>query len=169
MTLFDSNPVFNRIGELAECLCAQIQDPDNGVPDVCFCGIVPGDQAVGDYAGDCNTKCGMAWVRLAGMYPMAILGTPDATPGNCGVGVGIDVEMGIMRCIDFGDEQGNMPPPADLLAATQLQIADALIMRKALFCCDAIPAKEAIMSAYTPVGPLGGLVGGTILVSMGTE
>jgi hypothetical protein len=169
MTLYDSNPVFDRLGELAECLCAQIQDPENGVPDVCFCGVVPGDQAVANYAGDCNDVCGMAWVRLVQMYPMAVIGQADATPGNCGVGVGIDVEVGILRCIEFGDEQGNLPPPAVLLAATQLQIADALVMRKAIYCCDAIPSKEAIVTPYAPTGPLGGLVGGMMTVSMGTE
>ena len=169
MTLYDSNPVFSRVGELAECLCAQIQDPENGVPDVCFCGIVPGEQAIGNYAGDCKNKCGMAWVRLVSLYPMASIGQIDSTPGNCGVGVGIDVEMGIFRCISIGDEQGNLPSPAELLEATQLQIADALVMRKAVYCCDAIPSKEVILANYTPVGPLGGLVGGTFRVSMGTE
>ena len=169
MTLYDDNPVFNRLGELAVCLCEQIQDPENGVPDVCFCGIVPGEQAIGNYAGDCKNKCGMAWVRLVSLYPMASIGAIDQTPGNCGVGVGIDVEMGVFRCISIGDEQGNLPSPAELLEATQLQIADALIMRKAVLCCDAIPSKEAILANYTPVGPLGGLVGGTMQVSMGTE
>lgn len=105
MTLYDDNAVFNRVGELAECLCAQIQDPENGVPDVCFCGVVPGDQAIGNYAGDCTEKCGMAWVRLVSLYPMGSLGTIDRTPGNCGVGLGIDVEMGIFRCISIGDSE----------------------------------------------------------------
>jgi hypothetical protein len=169
MTLYDSNPVFSRVGELALCLCEQIQDPDNGVPDVCFCGVVPGDQAIGNYAGDCNDKCGMAWVRLVSVYPMSSVGVINPEPGNCGVGLGVDIEMGIFRCISVGDEQGNLPSPAELLEATQLQIADALVMHKAVRCCTAIPSKEAIIGPYTPVGPLGGLVGGTVQVSMGTE
>ena len=169
MTLYESNRVFDRVGELSECLCAQILDPENGVPDVCYCGIVPGEQAIGNYAGDCKTKCGMAWVRLAGLYPMAAIGQPSIQPGNCGTGLGIDVEMGILRCIEVGDEQGNMISPEEMLAATQLQIADALVMHKAVLCCEAIPSKEAMLSTYTPVGPNGGLVGGIILVSMGTE
>lgn len=169
MTLYDSNPVFNRVGELAECLCAQIADPVNGVPDVCFCGIVPGEQAIGNYAGDCKTKCGMAWVRLAGLYPMASIGVIDPSPGNCGAGLGIDVELGILRCISVGDESGNLPSPVELLESTQLQIADALVMHKAIRCCDAIPSKEAIIANYTPTGPLGGLVGGTLVVSMGVD
>jgi hypothetical protein len=169
VTLYDNNAVFTRVGELALCLCSQIADPENGVPDVCFCGLVPGEQAIANYAGDCKDKCGMAWVRLISMYPMASIGIPDATPGNCGVGVGIDVEMGILRCISVGDEVGNLPSPGELLEATQLQIADAMVMRKAVYCCDAIPSKEAILATYTPNGPLGGLVGGTMIVSMGTE
>lgn len=169
MTLFDDNVVYDRLSALAACLCGQIQDPVNGVPDVCFCGIVPGDQAVGNYAGDCKDVCGMAWVRLVQMYPMVSIGSPDVTPGNCGTGIGIDVELGILRCITVGDEQGNLPTAAELLAATQLQIADALIMRKAVQCCDAVPWKDTIVTTYTPSGPLGGLVGGMLNVSMGTE
>lgn len=166
MTLYDDNLVYDRLTLLAACLCAQIQDPENGVPDVCFCGIVPGDAAVGQYAGDCSVKCGMAWVRMVNLYPSQGVGQATMVPGNCGRAIGIDVELGIMRCISVGDERGNLPSPAELLAATQLQIADALIMHKAVYCCDALPKQDVIVGEYTPLGPEGGLVGGSILISV---
>jgi hypothetical protein len=166
--LVDSNPLYDRVTDLAACLCSAIQNPANGVPDVCFCGIVPGEAVTALYTGgNCKDKCGMAWVRVVSIYPMTQVGAPDLTPGNCGAGVGADVELGIFRCISIGDETGAPTTPAELLAAAQLQIADSLVMQQAVYCCAAIPPKEVIMSAYTPLGPAGGLVGGTWALSMG--
>jgi hypothetical protein len=169
LTVLDSNLLFSRAADLAACLCSQILDPDNGVPDVCFCGIVPGEAATADYAGgDCNKKCGMAWVRIMSIYPMKAVGALDTTAGNCGASLGADLELGIMRCVNTGD--GRTPPsPDELLAATQLQVADSYVMLKAVVCCDTIPNKEAILSAYSPLGPAGGLLGGTYTVSIGVQ
>lgn len=161
-----SNPIFERLAALATCLCAEILNPDWGVPDVCFCGIVPGEAALGDYAGDCDTKCGMAWVRLSSIYPSNAVGVMLTEPGNCAFGLGIDGEIGIMRCIPVGDAMGNPPTPDEMLAAAELQVTDALIMQRAMFCCDAIPQRDVILGQYQTLGPDGGLVGGSFPFSM---
>jgi len=161
-----SNPAFGRLAALATCLCAQIQDPLNGVPDVCFCGIVPGEAALGDYAGDCDVKCGMAWVRMVTIYPSNSVGAALLEPGNCKHGMGMDVEMGMLRCISAGDSLGNPPSPEELLAASELQIADALVMHRAVYCCDTIPPRDVILGQYQTIGPSGGLVGGFFNMSM---
>jgi hypothetical protein len=167
-TVLDTNILFTQVSGLAECLCEQIKDPVNGVPDVCSCGVAPGDNmAPALIDGDCSVVCGAAWVRVSSIYPMKTIGTTDTTPGNCGAGLGADIELGIMRCITVGDERGAGPTSADLLAAAQLQYADALVMRKAVLCCDAFFWREAIMTTYTPLGPGGGMVGGTWMVQVG--
>jgi len=163
---YPPNAVFERLTALATCLCAEIQDPANGVPDVCFCGIVPGEAALGEYAGDCDTKCGMAWIRLVSVYPSNAVGVTVSTAGNCAHGLGMNVEMGMMRCISVGDDQGNGPTPAELLDASELQIADALLMHRALYCCDAIPGRDVILGPYQSLGPQGGLIGGSYGISM---
>lgn len=167
MTLIDENPIYDRLSALASCLCAEILNPDNGVPDVCFCGIVPGEGVPAEYAGDCNTKCGIAWVRLVSVYPSNQVGVLITEPGNCAFGLGIDIEMGMLRCIEVGGEDGSPPSAAELLAASQLQVADALLMQRALYCCTAIPQKEVILGTYQSLGPEGGLVGGAYSISMG--
>ena len=159
-----TNPLFDLLSALATCLCAQIVV--DGSPDVCFCGVVPGGAASQDYTGDCDHSCGMAWVRLSGMYPMAGVGIADATPGNCSASLGADIELGIMRCISVGDSEGNPPPPAELLASTQLQMADAMTMLRAIQCCPAVPTKDTLVGAYAPLGPEGGLVGGVLTLSV---
>jgi hypothetical protein len=165
MTLFDDNPVWARAAALAACLCAAIEDPDNGVPGVCFCGVWPGAQVVAQYAGDCNDVCGMAWVRLSNYYPASGVGIINNQLGNCSAGMGIEFEVGILRCMSVGDEQGGGPTPEELTEAAQLQIADMQVMWQAILCCDAFDARSSIIGPYTPNGPQGGMVGGTILVA----
>jgi hypothetical protein len=156
--------VWDAVEALATCLCSEILNPDNGVPDVCFCGVVPGDAAVVQYAGDCSEKCGMAWVRLGSVYPASSVGVLDQSPGNCTASIGYDVELGIVRCMSVGDEQGNLPPPEELLAAAELQAKDALVLWRAVYCCDVVEPKTVIVGNYVPLGPDGGLVGGIITV-----
>lgn len=154
------NRLFTRLAGLAECLCREIaEDPD--LPEPCFCGVVPGDAAISNYAGDCGDVCGMAWVRLMGLFASTGVTEINALPGNCSGELSAVVEIGILRCIDNGDDQGNPPPPEELLAATDLQVRDALAMQRALVCCSDIDPKSWVLGSYSPTGPLGGIYGGT--------
>jgi hypothetical protein len=153
--------IADRLQALATCLCAQIAADE--LPEPCFCGVLPGEAVAGDYAGNCQTKCGMAWVRLVNIYPAKAIGQPDITPGNCGAGLGFEVEVGIVRCVPVGNAAGMPPTAAQMLAATELQIADSMAMFKALQCC-APDSRDMIVGSYEPTGPEGGLVGGTLLV-----
>ncbi len=160
------NPLAARVQALAACLCAEIQDPENGVPDVCFCGVIPGDAAVAQYAGNCKDKCGMAWVRLASAYPANAPGIILTEASTCTTGMGADIEIGMLRCMTVGDERGNMPSPQEQTDAFELQMADLMVMWKAILCCNAFPGKDILLSQYQPAGPEGGLVGGTFTISI---
>jgi hypothetical protein len=152
----------DTLEKLASCLCAQIET--DGLPAVCFCGLAPGAEIALDYQGDCpDGVCGMAWVRLATAYPATALGNTSEQPGNCAVPVGFDVEIGIVRCASLPDEDGSPPSEADLLADTQIQVADMLVMRRAVVCC---VGSDHLLRAYTPIGPDGGVVGGVWAVSL---
>lgn len=154
--------VESALTDLASCLCAEIADPGSGVPDVCFCGVIPGEAASAMYGGDCTKKCGMAWVRLTQAYPATGPSIQASNPGNCTAGVGFDVEMGMLRCTPIG-EATQAPTDAQLLAAAQLQWADMNVMRRAVACCG---NRDWVMTTYTPMGPGGGLVGGFWLIQM---
>lgn len=147
---------FTVLEELATCMCAQFIAA--GLPPHCFCGVVPGQEAAYDYAGDCDIACGMAWVRLITSYPSVIVATPYDQPNNCGAMLGIEVEMGSVRCVPGLDNSGNPPAPADLLASAQLQSADMMAMRRAIACCSG--SRDFLVGSYQPIGPEGGLVGG---------
>lgn len=156
-----SNRILTRLENLATCLCAAILEAN--LPEPCFCGIVPGEAVVEDYIGDCEPVCGMAFVRLASIYPATSLGQPSDDVNNCGLMLGADIEIGILRCISSGEADGSPPSPEELYAATQLQINDSLAIYKAVNCCD---LGDVLMDTYSPVGPLGGIVGGIWPISI---
>lgn len=160
------NPITARLEAIAACLCAEIEDPENGVPKVCFCGLVPGEIPPAVYSGNCEVACGMAWVRLVTLYPATGIGIASTEPVRCDVPLGIDVEVGMLRCMSVGDERGNLPSDLEQHEAVALQMADAMVMLKALLCCDAIPSGDVIIGQYQTLGPEGGLVGGFFTLSM---
>lgn len=143
---------------VADCLCAQIVA--DGLPEVCFCGVVPGSLAVADQIGDCGDACGMAWVRLEQLYYATQVGVPSGDPGNCTKPLAMNIEVGILRCVDAeGLDQ------SESLQSTELQMADAECMLRAVTCCPALPGRDTVIAPYTPIGPDGGVVGGALLLS----
>lgn len=148
---------------LAACLCEQLADG----PELCFCGVVPGQSVpldVGfttDEGGDCG---GMAYVRTTGIYPSTIVGQANLQPANCTWGQGFDLELGVFRPFPVM-EDGNSPPPDVQLEMTRWQLWDAQAMAKALACCDWIPKMDFVVGIYAPAGPAGGVLGGIVPVS----
>lgn len=167
MTTLPADPLVNEVIDdltvLAACLCEQIRD--SGLPETCFCGVIPGDQVLAAYTGDCAKKCGMAWVRLTSAYPASGVMVPNEQPKNCGAGLGFGVEMGILRCAHVGTAE-RPPTAAEQLLDAQLQMADMLAMRRAVVCCPG--SADWILGQYTPTGPQGGLVGGLWALEMWT-
>lgn len=139
---------------LAECLCTTLKE--EGLPDVCFCGLLPGQQPY-DLAG---TECdqGQAWVRLVSAYPSQRVGVPDTTPGNCNSGLGYTVEVGVLRNFPITSEPLEDP---EILSTSTLVIADMEAVRKAIICCSVLSSKDYSLGPWTPFGPLYGLVGGS--------
>lgn len=160
------NRISDLLTEVAACLVQQVEKdrlPDT--PDLCFAGVFPGETAVGDYAGmNCDEACGMAWVRLLTAYPASGVGRLKEEVGNCGAEVGIDFEVGILRCIPLPDEDGTPPSASDLIAIAELQHSDYLTIMRALNCCRAMPNNSFLTGQYAPSGPIGGLVGGIVTV-----
>lgn len=151
--------------EIAACLCAQIATDKLITP--CFCGVVPGATVVADFFPDCfgndDTRSdGMAWVRMAGAYPAFQPGVVVENPAETMVaGLGFDIEVGILRSIPIPKEGLDEAQSADAL--TQ-QLDDMLCIRRAISCCVALERADHLLNQYTPVGPLGAVVGGAFTV-----
>lgn len=148
--------------DLASCLCQGIKDCRD-IPDVCYCGLIPGAQYIDMTGADCD-PAGQAWVRLGQAFPSARVGVPDLTPGNCGAGVGTVIEVGVMRWFPI---QAEPLTDEEVLEATVIQIRDMEIMREAILCCPSLDKNDFILNTYTPLGPLGGQVGGQWTLTAG--
>lgn len=152
--------------DLAACLCATITDTP-GVGEVCFCGVIPGDGVVTDYAG-CSQweRNGMAWVRQTLMYPASGIDVVNTTVNNCASLTGMDIELGMVRPVAVVDDRGNPPTPEEYEAAAAVMNDDAEVMLAAVQCCDRLHDLDYILGTYQPFGPLGGVVGGTWSVAV---
>jgi hypothetical protein len=159
---YAQNLVFPRMIELAACLCNQLQE--DGLPEPCFCGVLPGESAAWEQRGSCGpSQNGMAYVRLSTTYPSETVGVASQQTGNCSVGLGWDVEMAVLRSVPVLRSGASLSAQqqAELV---ELQIADMMAMRKAISCCLSGSSKDWILGAYLPVGPMGGVVGGGMTI-----
>lgn len=151
--------------EIAACLCAQIETDER--PKPCFCGVVPGAAVVANFMPDCFNNedlptDGMAWVRLAAAYPAFQPGIVVENPAEASVaGLGFDIEVGILRSIPLPTEGLDEAQSADAVTS---QMDDMITIRKAIMCCVALERADFLLNSYTPVGPIGGVVGGAFTV-----
>lgn len=113
-------------------------------------------------------KCGVAWVRLAGIEPTADgdTGLPRNAAGMlCGpLTWTATVEIGVQRCPTFGDAH-TLPTAAESRGDVARQIADQRAMLNALSCCFG-RTQDVTPGEYTPIGPEGFCFGGTWTATM---
>ena len=149
---------------LAACLCDELTKAGRGLS---FCGVLPGDAVVADYVG-MGDDCGMAWVRMTTAYPASQVGVVNQSVNNCGTLLGLEFEIGVLRCFPAPPEYDGEPPALeDQLAAATEQHDDMLAMMRAVMCCTALGSKDYILGSYTPTGPMGLVYGGTWSLMVG--
>lgn len=143
--------------ELATCLCAGVKSA--GLPEPCFCGVMPGDAVARDYCDPCDDgRCGAVWARLVSIASESQL--PDGgTTAICNLVIPVlNIEVGAVRCAPMPDSDGTPPDEAAMLGATQIQIVEAGVMHDAIACC--ADKYDVVLGSYTPTGPAGGCLGG---------
>jgi hypothetical protein len=165
VTLLQDERIWPIATQLASCLCRELADA--GGPEPCFCGILPGDNVAFDYCSPCaGDRCGMAWVRLAGVVPMQNETFGFITPNRCApVLMGV-FEVGVLRCAPTMLEDGSPPTMADQLDAATLQASDMAAACRAAACCFG-NERAVTLGAWNPVGPDGGCLGGSWAVTIG--
>lgn len=149
------------LAALAGCVCSELEQDG----DFCFCGVSLGDEYIAmSGVGDCEDKCGEAWVRLVSANVGDILGQPQDVINNCSSPLSLTLEVGVLRCFKMEDD-GEAPTQRDLLCAATEQINDMVTIKRAVGCCDHFT--DVLFSSWTPMGPTGGLVGGAWTVVAG--
>jgi hypothetical protein len=151
---FDSDTtIWPAMVALSACVC-EVLEERGLLPDDCFCGILPGSQVSYDYPN------GMAWVRLTNAFPSNNFPVQETTlRGSCTAPLAAELEIGMLHCAPMMSSTGIVPGVADQYEATRLQIATMAALRTAITCCT--DDFLLILGEYNPIGPEGGLVGGS--------
>lgn len=151
-------PTWQVLTQMADCLCEAVSTSQ--LDPLCFCSVLPGGgQVAFDFVnGNCDESDGMGWVRLVTLYPTRIFPQPIVEgAGNCNSILAVGVEVGIVRSVPLGDEEGNPPDMATMMAVAQQQAEESELIRRAIACCY---GNGALVGTYAPVGPGDGAIGG---------
>lgn len=149
--------VWPAITKLASCLCLEVDAA--GLPDLCFCGVMPGGEASFELV---TPEKGVAWVRLDSAWPSTSFPEQLAEPG-CAFDMAYTVEIGVAYCAPVAqDRRGAVPAGLALqFDSAMVQTAALAVMRHAIQCCFGAHGKDVLIGQYAPFGPAGGVVGGT--------
>lgn len=166
--LVDDTVMFPVLQRLVECLCAELEKA--GGPDLCYCGMMVGDQMPLELAkcgpGGCG---GVAWIRPMQAFASTEFPQPDETP-SCVAVLAMPVEIGVARCYPRGDPKIAMDPQ-EMFAAARLYMSDMQAVRRAVRCCmaDASFQGSHVMGTWEPIPASGGISGGTWTVIIRPE
>lgn len=144
--------------DLHECLCAELERA--GLSAECDCALVHGSAV--NVAPPAVGK-GYAWVGVDSIVPSKSFPVQDSSPSNCPSPLVVNVTVGVLRCYAV---KVTGESPEDMLKWMDMQMADMAAMRRAILCC-ASAHDDVMLGLYTPMGPEGGVYGGSWTVSLG--
>lgn len=153
---------------LLNCLCEVLATTQNP-PGIC--AMRAGNATIQDIGPTFDECCeGQAYVRVTGFTPTGLsqdpfpAGMEDQIVPACGIPAwSLHLELGIFRCMSA---EGNLSN-AEWLAVQRQQMLDAKSIRRAICCFISVhELKTTAVGAWTPQGPEGGCIGGTMPLSI---
>lgn len=161
--LVDDRVAWPVLSKMADCLCKEIAAA--GLPPTCICSPFPGEAIATDYV---TKDEGMAWVRVSAVFPSANFPAQDQIARGCLMPLAVQLEVGSLFCAPVTEGRSNKPPrmPA-MFDSSRIQMAAMAAMLRAIECCLGREQQKGVsLGAYTPLGPEGGVVGGSWLVTV---
>lgn len=133
------------------------------VDDICSYGLTIGETYVpfnpdpdDDCEDDDEVQCSQLWVRVVNSNPVA--GSVQSFAGqDCSLLMEINLEVGILRCVEI-PEEGEAPTATDVLVAAGQAMTDMKAILCAALSCEVWDSID--VGTWQPVGPLGGQYGG---------
>ncbi len=146
--------------------CYEVEVGKVADPPASVC-LRTGDQVALLVAQSADECCdGLAWVRVAAVYPSANFPEPDAAPSNCGpIQWAVVLELGAARCAPTGDAQ-SIPTCEQWLAVSRAVLDDRAAMVRAVCCWGADTVWPYLVGQWSPWPTEGGCVGGTMQVTV---
>lgn len=155
---------------LLAALVEEVRVRSDGGAGFCSITVAPGDQAIFDFGAE---SCGGAiWTRLSSANLTRSFPTMLDTMSNCAATAVYHAEIGILRPGAVPDTTlgGEVIFPSDeeLFLNSQDQLKDMQVMLEALQAIGS-DYDDFIIQNYIPIGPDGGVVGGTWAFIFGEE
>jgi hypothetical protein len=155
------------LAALLESLSAQIRAAGKE-DDYCSITIQPGNAVVYDFGPDSGCAGG-AWVRLVSANPSVSFPSADVGINNCASTLAYTLEIGMAGPVPGLDERLGrfvLPTDEEQFDAAMRQASEMDLMYEAIRGAG-IP--QMVVGAYTPIGPDGGVLGGTWTLSAGGD
>ena len=143
--------------EVVKLLAQVVHEAEHcGAGPLCTAAVFPGVEVPWDYAGDCGSTCGFAYVRLMTSFPYDVFPQP-AFAASCINPPAHQLAVGIIRCLPVMEDDGDPPSPDDISANALDRFKDQRAIRSAII---KVQPRGSMLGAWQPLGPLGGNVGG---------
>lgn len=156
-----SDEIPDPAAALNEALVAFTGCIGEALADICSYGLTIGETYVPfdpDPEDDCDedeVACSQAWVRVMAVQPAHVT---ESFEGDCGGVMRLDLEVGVLRCLEI-PEGGEAPTATDVLVASMQAMTDMRAIHCAAMACEVWDSIET--GQWSPSGPLGGQYGGT--------
>lgn len=158
-----AQPVLDAVLGCLEVEVARVPSPPGAV-----C-LRPGDRVDLLIAQNRDECCeGLAWVRLAQVYPSSEFPDQDVDYSKCQKGWAVVVELGVARCAPVGDER-TLPSCDEWVASVNDVTADAAALRRTVMrlrTLENFRHTMTITGAWEPMTMEGGCVGGAMLLTV---
>lgn len=131
----------------------------DAIPDICSYGLTIGDTYVpfDPDEGECeddDVACSQIWVRVESVTPVG----SDSWEGDCATVMRIELEVGVLRCLEIPDK-GEAPTTSQVLFAAVQAMSDMNAIYCAAMDCEVWNSVES--GTWFPMGPMGGQYGGS--------
>jgi hypothetical protein len=166
-----ADPVAAPVLEALLDATVALYDSTSGVDSPCAVMFLSGAAAALDHGRDCAAGCsGQLWVRLVQAYPTTRFPEQQVTAYRGELSYAVVVELGMVRPAPLETEidgQLFVPTVEAEQAAAALAVTDQAILRHAALVSygDELNV-DLVLGAYTPFGPEGGVVGGSVTVTV---
>jgi hypothetical protein len=160
-------PVLAGVLNAAADLFGELAAGDVDVVEPCAVMVVAGaapalDRGLAEEGG----CCGQLWVRLVNLYPSRNFPEQDGGPHAEELSWAVSVELGLVRpapVVRDVDGVAVLPSDDEERDAAAVASVDAAILREALLNRYAAEHDTAlVLGAFEPIGPEGGVVGGSV-------
>ncbi|QWY82768.1 hypothetical protein PP641_gp027 [Arthrobacter phage SilentRX] len=155
------------LAELLESLSRQIRAAGKE-DDFCTITVQPGNAIAFDFGPESDCRGG-AWVRLVAANPTVSFPAADTSVNTCAYSLAYTMEIGMMFPAPvITDRLGNfvLPEDTEVFDAAMRQGDEMDLMFRAIRTAN-IP--QLVIGDYAPLGPDGGVLGGTWTLTAGGD